>query len=179
MARSKSKSSADVTPALKKQDVVSDNAAELILADFRISKVIAQRFRAPEDARTGTYKLSAKTGNVVFSEADENTKPMGVLFLTLSVDGSTTSSEDSAAKVKSFSIIIESEGRFEMHGDIDVNNESQCASLLEPIIDLMHCLCVHTARAEADSMGYRSVRPAYQTKNRPKPKLSDVVDDSE
>jgi hypothetical protein len=170
MARPKSKPSANASAALKEQDKSPVSAAEFILADFRVSKVIAERFRAPEDARKGTYRLTASTGDLVFSEP--NTVPqMGVITFTLNVDGSTMSDDDPPSKVKSFSVHIESEGRFEIVGDVDTEDRTQCEGLVEPIISLMHALCVNTARTEADSMGYRSVRPSYQPKNRPKPKI--------
>jgi hypothetical protein len=149
--------------------------SEFILADFRVSKVVAERFRAPEAARSGTYSINSSADTVKFHVLES--KRTGSVTYSLTVVGRTNSKaddQDGNAPTKSFSIAIEAEGRFEIFGPLDTTDEVQCAVLLEPVLILMHGLCVHNARAEADSMGYRTIRPSYQARNMSKPLLEAI-----
>lgn len=96
---------------------------------------------------------------------------MGMLTFSLEVTGNAEGENGDSPTTKSFSVIINAEGLFEVHGPLDLKDEAKCASLIGPIIEIMYALSVQHARTEADSMGYRSVRPAYQARNRSKPLL--------
>ena len=146
--------------------------AELILKDFRISKILSERLLAPEQAKIGTFTINSDAKKAVFPENLEVSRA-GMVSYNLSVTGFTKVKGEAGeeSKEKSFSIEIEAEGRFETVGTFDLDDELTCAAALRPVILLIHALCVHHARAEADSMGYRTVRPDYQIKNMPNPIL--------
>lgn len=174
MAQSKSRPGTDKALTLKTTEVVVQHEpAELILSEFRIVKCVSERFRAPEDARIGTYKLAAEANQADFPE-DLTVLRSGKATYSMTLAGSTKDEDHTV--IKSFSIHIESEGKFDIHGDFDPNDEAKYPLLLAPVLSIMHALCIHHARVEADSMGYRSVRPSYQVRNRPMPILEPVED---
>lgn len=170
MARPKPKSSSDTT--LNKNASEPARKAELILKDFRVSKLVSERFLAPEKARVGTFSVKSDAKKAIFPDNLELSRA-GMVTYSLGLTGYTRikTDEGSETKEKSFSIEIEAEGRFETLGDLDLDDASLCASALRPIILLVHGLCVHHARTEADNMGYRSVRPDYQVEDMPDPIL--------
>jgi hypothetical protein len=170
MARPKSKPGINETLAAT---TAKSERSELVLTDFRVSKVISERFLAPETARVGTYSLDSAADQVIFPDIE--VKRVGSLTYRLAIVGRTRTKDSepgSEPAVKSFSISIEAEGIFEVFGKPDLSDEVACAVLLEPVLVLVHGLCVHQARAEADSMGYRTIRPSYQAQNAGKPQLS-------
>lgn len=170
MARQKLKSGAGKT--LTSNVIKAVDQRELILTDFRISKMVAERFATPEESRSGTYRIEAKAEQASFPDLEVSRD--GTVSYTLNLIGKKQKSEDESDSSLSFSISINAEGKFEIYGDLDTEDGEQCASVLEPIILLMHGLCVHHARAEADSLGYRSIHPSYQPRNRQRPVLEAV-----
>lgn len=168
MARSKS------TPATALKVSGSPvEATEFILSDFRVSKTVSERFCAPEEAKIGTFSVHSETHEIVFPS---KTGPLqlGKLTFSLELIGKRKEEDEESPDGKSFSVKISAEGLFEVHGPLDLKDETKCGVLIVPIIDLMYALCVQHGRAEADSMGYRSVRPSYQVRNRTKPILEHI-----
>ena len=145
---------------------------EFVLTDFRVLKIMCERFRAPEESRRGSYTIATNAEKVDIPEIGEDR--IGTITYSLAITGNTRKEVEDEKDIdpqKSFTIEILAEGKFDVHGAFNPQDSAQMAELLRPTLALVHALCVHHSRVEADSLGFRSVRPSYAVRNMPAPTL--------
>lgn len=160
-------------PEALKPDPVVESTFEMILVDFRVTKLVAERFIEPENAKIGTFAMEIADGSISVSNlADES--EFRILY-TVTITGNKVDVVDSVRTTgpKSFSISASVEGKIECAGvkpGVEQNMAAIKQSSIE-VVRVLHALTVNCIREEASQMGYRSVRPSLGLRLKQMPQL--------
>lgn len=145
-----------------KDQTKSGALQEFVLTDFRVVRLLAERFLPNEAAAKGIYQISTDIGPINAPGSGE--PPVGMVNYTVKLAGFKKADTEASGDEKSFLVEIELEGKFNVY-ECPVCTPADIERMLPPIIQQLHVIAIDKMRGAVSDLGYHGVRPNLGARN--------------